>query len=284
MNKHYNNFNKLVKVLIESQKTQIVLTFHGVKKATTIDRLQQDGNLLVYVNNKSGNKMWFNKSGKLHRDGKPAIIGNSIIEYYTNGLLHRIDGPALIHNNNIFEWRINGKRHREDGPAYIGEDVREWYKNGKIHRDDGPAVEWYDHDEWWVNGKHHRINAPAVVFKDGKELWFTNGKLHRIGGPAVDLKNNYKAWWVNGKLHREDGPAVEHGDKYEDVYMVMSSTANAVLSLITGKSRYNQTEFYINGKKLNEQEFNNYLIKKKLNKEILKREDNIFDKDFLEEL
>ena len=53
------------------------------------------------------------------------------------------------------EWYLNGKLHRVDGPAVANADgYKCWFLNGKLHRVDGPAIEYADGDkEWFVNGK-----------------------------------------------------------------------------------------------------------------------------------
>jgi len=56
------------------------------------------------------------------------------------------------------EWYLNGKLHRLDGPAVeYADGSKFWYLNGKLHRTDGPAVEYADgNKEWWLNDKLHR--------------------------------------------------------------------------------------------------------------------------------
>lgn len=55
------------------------------------------------------------------------------------------------------EWRTNSLLHRLDGPAWeleIGD--REWWKNGSIHRLDGPAREFSDGTKrWWIDNKEY---------------------------------------------------------------------------------------------------------------------------------
>ena len=52
--------------------------------------------------------------------------------YYSNGLLHRLDGPAVV--------RSNGSK--------------EWYKEGKLHRLDGAAIENpHSNKAFFINGK-----------------------------------------------------------------------------------------------------------------------------------
>jgi hypothetical protein len=89
-------------------------------------------------------------------------------------------------------------------------------------------------------GQLHREDGPAVEFKEGTKGWLINGKYHREDGPAVEFKEGTKSWYINGQFHREDGPAIEyaHGDKF----------------------------WLINGKEHTEQEFNDFLLKKRLQK------------------
>ncbi len=99
----------------------------------------------------SGNKMWRDDNGELHRINGPAVIDSDGDEtWYYHGYVDRVDGPAVI----VY---YNGRRVRE-----------EWRRNDKLHRKNGPAVIDYDEDgirireEWWFNNKLHRENGPAV--------------------------------------------------------------------------------------------------------------------------
>ena len=57
----------------------------------------------------------------------------------SNGMLHRIDGPALTHKNGARQWINYGLFHRLDGPAWEGAD--------------GNVV-------WWVNGhRYYTFNS-----------------------------------------------------------------------------------------------------------------------------
>ena len=75
-------------------------------------------------------------------------------EWYQNGQLHRLDGPAVERHDGSKIWYQNGQRHRLDGPAveYTCGD-KFWYQNGQLHRLDGPAREWANGTtEYWING------------------------------------------------------------------------------------------------------------------------------------
>jgi len=53
------------------------------------------------------------------------------ILYYSDGVLHRTNGPAIECKNGSKAWYVNGKPHREDGPAVIFlNGVQEWYLHG----------------------------------------------------------------------------------------------------------------------------------------------------------
>lgn len=93
--------------------------------------MHNKGLLPIYTN--SGDKIWRNKDGKLHRLDGPALESKDGSKaWYQDGLLHRIGGPAI--------------------EVFTGD--KQWYKNGKRHRVDGPAIEWNNGvNEWWLNGK-----------------------------------------------------------------------------------------------------------------------------------
>ncbi len=57
--------------------------------------------------------------------------------------------------NNRTEWYQNGKLHRLDGPAVEwANGDKSWFQNGQYHRLNGPAIEWVDGGkEWWIKGE-----------------------------------------------------------------------------------------------------------------------------------
>lgn len=61
-------------------------------------------------------------------------------EWYQDGRLHRVGGPAIVHADGTQEWYQDGLLHREDGPAVVRPGGYEaWYRYGLLHREDGPA-------------------------------------------------------------------------------------------------------------------------------------------------
>jgi len=78
-------------------------------------------------------EVWTNREGKRHRIYGPAvkILKKYLLEeWYKNGMLHRIGGPARSHAGNLF-----------------------WYKEGKLHNLGGPAViEKAGPRQYWIDG------------------------------------------------------------------------------------------------------------------------------------
>ena len=63
-------------------------------------------------------------------------------EWFLNGKLHRVDGPAVEYADGSKGWFLNGKPHRVDGPAI--EDAngyKAWYLNDKE----------YTEDKFWIH-------------------------------------------------------------------------------------------------------------------------------------
>ena len=69
------------------------------------------------------------------------------------------------------------------------------------------------------------------------------GEFHRTDGPAIEYNNGFKAWFINGLRHRIDGPAIVYNKN----------------SLF-----YGDIEYYLNGKKYSEEEYEQEVLKLKL--------------------
>jgi hypothetical protein len=100
-----------------------------------------------------------------------------------------------------------------------------------------------EHDVIWIqNGLFHRENGPAIQHALGYSAWFLEGVRHRVDGPAIEWQNGDKEWFVHGLRHCEDGPAyIDHAGN---------------------------VEWWINDVQYTEEEFNQWLSKKKLNEEL----------------
>ena len=80
------------------------------------------------------------------------------LEWFLNGQLHRIGGPAVVYKEGTEEWRQYDKLHRDDGPAFTQRGYKAWWIRGERHRTDGPAVIQANGTfEWWV--KYTRIRS-----------------------------------------------------------------------------------------------------------------------------
>jgi hypothetical protein len=102
----------------------------------------------------------------------PEIATDGSQRWYSEGRLHRVDGPALIHANGTSYWYRHGRKHRDDGPAVeYPSGQKEWYRDGMLYHLETP-----DHAHcWYQDGRRHRVDGPAVVRPDGERRWFLNG-------------------------------------------------------------------------------------------------------------
>ena len=93
-----------------------------------------------------------------------------------------IEYTVKVYKDGNKEWYLNGQLHRLDGPAVEwASGSKLWYLNGKLHRLDGPAVERSNGTkQWWLHGKLHREDGPAAEYADGKKIWYLNGKRYVI--------------------------------------------------------------------------------------------------------
>ena len=90
------------------------------------------------------------------------------------------------------------------------------------------------------NKLRHREDGPAIEWANGNKEWYLNGQRHREDGPARVYADGTKSWYINGQRHREDGPAIEY---------------------VSGHKVW-----FLNDKRYSEQEFNDFLLKKRLQK------------------
>jgi hypothetical protein len=57
---------------------------------------------------------WFDKQGKRHRVGGPAVDHPNYQEYYKHGVPHRLDGPAFTYSTEQPSFFIEGKRYEKE--------------------------------------------------------------------------------------------------------------------------------------------------------------------------
>ena len=86
--------------------------------------------------------------------------------------------PKIIeHPDGVKEWYFNGRLHRVDGPAVEYPDgTKAWFLNGRLHRVDGPAVERSNGTkEWWLNGRlWTALRQPS---DNAGQVWWVMAKM-----------------------------------------------------------------------------------------------------------
>lgn len=103
-------------------------------------------------------------------------LANTVTVYMQHGKPHCEDGPAVVSKDRR-EYYIDGRLHRLDGPAVeTTNGFKMWFNKGMLHRTDGPAVECPSgHYEYYVNGKRHRVDGPAILYANGDNAWYEEG-------------------------------------------------------------------------------------------------------------
>ena len=123
----------------------------------------------------------------------------------------------------------------------------------RTHPDLGTTT-YYKYPNYTVR---HRLDGPAVERYNGTKYWYVDDKQHRLDGPAVERANGTKEWWVDNERHRLDGPA----------YI----------------TKFGTEEWYVHGQEMTKEQFNRYITKQAIKKEIQSHENNRIDPDMLED-
>ena len=133
-----------------------------------------------------------------------------------------------------------------------------------VHQPSG--ITYYYKDGFKENGGPkdnilHRKGDPAIIAPaNGAEYWYEDNQLHRIGGPAVIRDQGIwggKQWWARNKLHREDGLAV----------------------ILPNNGGF---QWWINGKRITDKEFNEQLKRKEIKADIQGHKNNRFPEIFVD--
>ena len=127
------------------------------------------------------------------------MIDDELVELLTLTLTVNQHGTRIYSNS-------QGLRHRVHGPAieYVN-GAKYWYLNGQRHRTTVPAIEWVNGDkEWLLDGQHHRTDGPAVEWANGYKVWYLNDQIHRIDGPAIEYATGTRVWYLNGQQLSEE--------------------------------------------------------------------------------
>ena len=105
------------------------------------------------------------------------------------------------YDNGREEWYRNGVLHRLDGPAIISYEYTAYYNDGKRHRLNGPAIMMQNPNqvEYFINGERHRLDGAAIICTNGYQSYFINGHCHRLNGPAVIHPDGSEEYYIDGK-------------------------------------------------------------------------------------
>lgn len=160
--------------------------------------------------------------------------------YWSNGKLHRKDGPAVIYEDGTQEWWLEGIRHRYDGPAIYNphKKIVVNIKHGKIENQVstyyGGLVEIFidpailiealskiNTVSEYIPSKVERIKDKTCFYENGmlvyetyeksSQNFYKYGVKHNEKAPAViDNVNLQEIWFYYGLLHNNKDPAYIH--------------------------------------------------------------------------
>ena len=164
-----------------------------------------------------------------------------------------------------FNKLVNTLLETAQPTMHVDEDgTIRWKIDGILHKEDGPAVIYPNGTTvWYVDGVKHREDGPAMVSTSRDvSAWYKHGELHREEGPAVVYKDGSFEWYIDGYRHKLDGPAVVH--------------------MHDGKIK--SEDWWINGEQITGSDLENHKEKIKFRNTLAQKNDNLFDKNFIEEL
>ncbi len=121
--------------------------------------------------------------GQKHRVDGPAIVRNDGLgpnEWWQNGYLHRMYGPAILYPNGEFMYLQYGKFHRTDGPSSIVQGTYHFRQNDLLHNTDGPAIHTdNEYIAYYQHGKHHRVDGPAAIHADFQDYYIYDEQMNK---------------------------------------------------------------------------------------------------------
>lgn len=169
--------------------------------------------------------------------------------YWSNGKIHRQDGPAVIYEDGTQEWWLEGRRHRYDGPAIYNPDKKLsiYIKHGKIENQlstyYGSSIEMYVEPDKiiealskitniseYIPSKTEKIKNKTCFYENGmlvyeiyeksSQNFYKYGVKHSVKTPAViDNVNLQEIWYYYGMLHNDKDPAYIHVTPKYTYYM-----------------------------------------------------------------
>ncbi len=128
-------------------------------------------------------------------DGRPALVTENEIKYFSQGMLHNEKGPAIIARDRLI-WYRNNNMHRDRGAAFVSFNMEnvilKYYNNGLLHNFHRPAYINLEKKrvEWHVNGVLQKCKSFATPCDELNE-YLSDAFLETFGD--VDLITRFKA-------------------------------------------------------------------------------------------
>jgi len=196
----------------------------------------EDGNK-YYISGITGKKAWYNATGAPNKPIGPTFVhADGKMEFFKNGMRHRIDGPAVIESNGKKLYYINGygyntadeyweavqtiTQNKKSTPKksrkkYTNADYEKMsfaeiyseYKTGDKDEDGNVYYISPTGTKTWrdSNAMYNKKTGPAIVHENGEIYWYRQNAFHRLDGPAyIDPSGKHgTAYYIHGSYYPE---------------------------------------------------------------------------------
>jgi hypothetical protein len=173
---------------------------------------------VIYRKDKKGGTTayYYDAEGKLHREGKPAIIGPKEEAYYNHGLLHNEEGPARILSNGTKEYWLNGKPlTQEDWTERRGKEELLLPDLSLVEKKEKPSLPEINQ----ISIKDLSLqNVPGDIWQahllSGRSVYFTFETIEHVGEKEITGYGKYSLYEddiskhdnTRFTIHDYDGP------------------------------------------------------------------------------
>lgn len=124
------------------QREEVLLWMEKTKN------VPEEGHVRAETNDK-----YFLRSGLIHKEGGPAKISDTLINWLIGGKTHNLNGPSAITSEGIFVCTSYGLRHSLELPSIFANGSHEWFKEGVRHREGVlPSRIFQGEAQWFIEG------------------------------------------------------------------------------------------------------------------------------------
>ncbi len=140
------------------------------------------------------------------------------IGYIKNGKLHRNGKPAVINSDGSEEWWVNGERITEKEnkvktkvtDVYYGKGKKEVVERSAENETNKNKTNVHVKAEWY--GNERSLPNGSYIESNGDICYIRNGRLHRDDGPAIIRADGTVSFYNNGHIVIKSEESRENND------------------------------------------------------------------------